>query len=186
MIHWWQDKPTIPTAPSTKSRAEQVQIGGYVRNEEWDINTFLSKEEISVEKFVHLKYNVEEGEKYESQMQEELLPFLGKLLPQNLELLDTHALNSANLKLTPGSDEPHNLVDFTIVWEKKSSDSNVFHLVLWKWKKMPKILSRPRWPHLTRKRKSFIAAHRLALKFSNTSRISTQRSLSPDERYTLR
>ena len=46
-------------------------------------------------------------------------PFLGRLLPENLELLDTHAPNSANLKLTPGSDEPHSLVDFTIVWREE-------------------------------------------------------------------
>ena len=40
-------------------------------------------------------------------------------MPENLELLDTHAQNSATLKVAPGSDEPYNLVDFTIIMREE-------------------------------------------------------------------
>ena len=67
-----ESKSTIQSAPSTKSRGEQAQVGGYGKNEERDIDTILSEDDISVEDPSYLECNVKEEEegKTEKQMQE--------------------------------------------------------------------------------------------------------------------
>ena len=48
-------------------------------------------------------------------MQDRACTIFKKILPQNLELVDTHVLNSGKSSVNPGSDGPHNMVDFAIV-----------------------------------------------------------------------
>ena len=194
-------RPTIRNAPATKSRVEQNQVSEYVESENWEIGTLLPKENISLENFVHLEYPVKVGKEEksekekqesesesesESQVQEELLPFLGKLLPQKLKIVDTHAQNKVNLTVSPGTKKPYGLVDFTILRRERKFNFQCFSPCLVELEKRKKVSFRPLWPQDVIQGTRFISARRLAFRFSSTSKICIQRSLSPDERHTLR
>ena len=74
---------------------------------------FYPKRIYPSENFISSKYDGKA--KLESEMQKELLPFLEKLLPPKLKIVDTHARTRVNLTISPGTDKPYGLVDFTIL-----------------------------------------------------------------------